>query len=243
MARGADPNAAQSLPDIEGALARAARWVGENPAVFLGAAGIVLLVAAGIGGTRWWRERAELRASGAVSEVREGFLRAMGAPPGASDFSEPANPETARRAREDYAARFAEVAEAHPGQAASVEAWIEAGNLREQLGQRDAALEAWKRGVEQAPAGSPLRALALERLASGYEARAAWAEAAAAHEEAAGAPAYPLRHFALAAAARCYAAAGERERAQALADRVASEAPDARLPDDLQARLDELRSR
>jgi tetratricopeptide (TPR) repeat protein len=174
--------------------------------------------------------------------VREGFLRAMGAPPGASDFAEPANPETARKAREDYAARFAEVAEAHPGRAAAVEAWIEAGNLREQLGQGDAALDAWKRAVEQAPKGSSLRALALERLASGYEARSAWADAGAAHEEAAGSTAYPLRFVAMAAAARSFAAAGEHERAEALADRVASEAPEARLPDDLQARLEELRA-
>lgn len=241
MARGAD-DLASSLPDIEGVVDRAARWVGENPGPFLGAIALVLALTGGIATARWWSERGTLAASEAVADVRAGFLNAMGAPAGVMTFTEPANPETGHRARQEYAARFAEVAAAHRGTAAAVEAWIEAGNLREQLGESDAALEALQRAVTEAPSGSPLRGLALARLASSYEGRGASRDAAASYEEAAGIAAFPLRHFAMADAARTYAIAGEHDRAVALADRVASEAPDLELPEPLRARLEELRA-
>jgi tetratricopeptide (TPR) repeat protein len=242
MARRVDHDLADSLPDIEGTLDRAARWVGENPAAFLIGVGAVLLVTGGVSLTRWWAERSEIASAEAVAAVRSGYLKAMGAPAGATTIPEPANPETARKAREEFAAKFADVAEAHDGRAAAVEAWIEAGNLRDQLGQPDAAVEAWKRAVEEAPRDGALRGLALERLASGYEGQNALREAAAAREEAANIQAYPLRFFAMADAARTYALANEPVRATALADRVAAEAPDLELPDALAARMSELRA-
>jgi len=243
MARGADHDLAEAAPDIGNALDRASHWVTENPAAFLLIVGLILALTGAFGIARWWGERGELRASEAVAGVRAGFLKAMGAPPGASSFTEPANAETARKAREEAAAGFAKVAEEHRGTAAAVEAWLEAGNLREQLGDRDAALEAWKQAVADAPAGTALRGLALERLATGYESKGAFAEAGAAHEEAANIASFPLRHYAMADAARSFAAAGDRDRAVALADRVVSEAPDLDLPDHVRSRLDELRAR
>jgi hypothetical protein len=242
MARGADQDLVDSLPDIEGVLDRAARWVGENPAAFLIGIGVILLVTGAISVVRWSGARAEIASAEAVAGVRSGYLKAMGATAGATSVPEPANPETARKAREDFAAKFAEVAEAHKGRAAAVEAWLEAGNLREQLGQPEGAVEAWKRAVEQAPAGTPLRGLALERLASGLEGQAKLAEAAAAREEAGNIPSYPLRFFAMADAARTYALANDRIRASALAERIAAEAPDLQLPDALSARMAELRT-
>jgi tetratricopeptide (TPR) repeat protein len=241
MARDADHDLGE-LPDLGSALDRAAHWVGQNPAPFLAVVAGILLVAGAIGLVRWLGHRSEIQAAEAVAAVRADFLKAMGAPAGAIEFTEPANPETGRKAREEGAARFAEVAAAHEDSAAGVEAWIEAGNLREELGQRDEALEAWKRAVAASPARSPLRGLALERLAAGYENRGAWAEAAAAHEEAAGIESFPLRHFAMANAARSFDAAGDRERAVTLAARVASEAPELELPDVLGAKLEELRA-
>jgi len=243
MARGADQRGVEAFEEIESLVERIARWVAQNPGPVLGFVAAVLLVTAGIGATRWWTERREARASEAVAEVRESFLRAMGAPPGAVTFSEPANPETARKAREEHAARFAEAASAHEGTAAAVEAWLEAGNLREALGDRAAALEAWQRGVDQADAGSALRGLALARLARGREAAGDAAGAAAAFEEAAAIEAFPLRHHALADAARTRLQAGERERAVAHAQRLATEAPELRLPEHLKALLAELRAR
>lgn len=243
MARGADHDLAEAAPDIGNALDRASHWVTENPAAFLLIVGLILALTGAVGVARWWGERGELRASEAVAGARADFLKAMGAPPGASTFTEPANAETARKAREEAAASFAKVAEAHPGTAGAVEAWLEAGNLREQLGNPDAAIEAWKRAVADAPAATALRGLALERLATGYESKGAFAEAGAAHEEAANIASFPLRHYAMADAARSFAAAGERDRAVALADRVASEAPELDLPDHVRSRLDELRAR
>jgi tetratricopeptide (TPR) repeat protein len=240
MARGADHDL--ELPEIGGALDRAAAWVTQNPAPFLAGVLVILLVSGTIGLVRWLGERSELQAAEAVAGARADFLKAMGASPGAVTFSEPANPETGKTAREAAAVRFAEVAAEHAGTGAGVEAWIEAGNLREQLGKADEALEAWKSAVDAAPKGTPLRGLALERLAAGYENRGAWAEAAETHEEASGIESFPLRHFAMANAARSFAAAGDRERAVALAARVATEAPELELPEALSAKLDELRA-
>jgi hypothetical protein len=243
MARGADHDLADSLPDIEGALDRAARWVGENPMAFLGSVLVILLITGGYSAVRWWDERGEMQSAEAVAAVRTGYLKAMGAPPGSMTIqNEPANAETARKAREEYAAKFAEAAEANAGSTAAVEAWIEAGNLREQLGHGDPAVDAWKRAVAEAPKDSPIRGLALERLASAQEGRGLVREAAATHEEAANITAFPLRFFAMADAARCYAIANEPVRASALADRIASEAPDLQLPDALAARMAELRA-
>jgi tetratricopeptide (TPR) repeat protein len=242
MSRRTDHELADELPDIASGLDRAANWVSANPAAFLAGIGLILALAAGIGLTSWWSERSELRAAEAVASVRSGFYHAMGAQPGATRFTEPANPETGRKAREEYAGRFAEAAAAHPGTGAAVDAWIQAGNLREELGQPDQALEAWKRAVAEAPPESALRGLALERLAVGYEAQGAWAEAGAAHEEAANIAAFPLRHYAMADAARSFAAAGDIARARTLADRVLAEAPDLALPDFVKARLDEIRA-
>jgi tetratricopeptide (TPR) repeat protein len=242
MARGADHDLAHSLPDIEGLLDRTARWVGEHPTAFLAGVGAILLVTGVVSLTRWQGERAETASAEAVAKVRAGYLKAMGAPPGAMSFAEPANADAARRTREEYAAKFAEVADANDGKAAAVEAWIETGNLREQLGHAEPALDAWKRAVEESPRDSALRGLALERTASAYEGRGDLKEAAAAHEEAANIQAFPLRFFAMAEAARAYALANEPVRASALAQRLAAEAPELELPDVLGARMAELRA-
>lgn len=239
MARGAERDL--EIGDLGGTLDRAADWVSRNPVPFLGVIAVVLAVAGIIGLVRWHGERRELAAAEAVAAVRADFMKAMGASPGAMSFEEPANPETARKAREAAAAGFAAVAAEHEGTGAGVEAWIEAGNLREELGSREEALEAWKQAVAAAPAGTPLRGLALERLAAGLEDSGAFADAARAHEEAAGIASFPLRYYAMANAARSYAAAGDRERAVTLAARVASEAPELELPEPLTAQLEELR--
>ena len=233
----------EAFEEIENLVERGARWVGDNPGPVLVAVAVILAVTAAVATTRWWNERTERRASEAVAEVRDGFLRAMGAEPGAISFSEPANAETARQAREQYAARFAEAASTHAGTAAAVEGWLEAGNLREALAEGDAALEAWQRAVTEAPADSALRGLALERLARGREAHGDFPGAAAAFEQAGAIEDFPLRYYAMTDAARTYALAGQRERAVALADRVEAEAPGLRLPEHVKARLAELRAR
>ena len=62
-----------------------------------------------------------------------------------------------------------------------------------------------------------------------------------AHEAASAIEAHPLRYWALADAARCYAQAGETGRAKALADRLELEAPTLNLPPHVRTKLRELR--
>lgn len=235
--------ATETLEEIEGVLDRAAGWVAANPKPVLIVLGIVVGGAALVGGSQWWIERTKLWASGAVAEVTKEYFDAMGATPGAVTVPEPANPETARAAREEYAAKFVEVAEAHAGSTAAVDAWIEAGNLREQLDDAEGALAAWEKAAESAPSGSSVRALALARLAAGYEGADRWADAAEAWEQAGNIERYPLRHEALAFAARANVEAGETERAMALYDRIETDAPDFDLPPHLASQRDELRPR
>jgi tetratricopeptide (TPR) repeat protein len=242
MARGASHHVADTLPDLDGGLDGAAHWVQSNPVVFLTLVGIVLAVTGAIGLTRWHQQRSELQAAEAVAEVRTGFLKAMGAPPGSRQFAEPANAETARSVREQYAGRFAEAAAAHPGTAAAVDAWLEAGNLRARLGDADAASEAFQHAVEESPADSPLRGLALLRVAAGDETRGDFAAAAAAYEDASKIDSFPLRNFALASAARAFADAGQLDHARELAEHVDSESAEAKLPAYLEARIEELRA-
>jgi tetratricopeptide (TPR) repeat protein len=242
MARGAPHHVADTLPDLDGGLDGAAHWVQHNPVVFLTLVGIVLAVTGAIGLTRWHHQRSELQAAEAVAEVRASFLKAMGAPPGSTQYAEPANAETARSVREQYAGRFAEAAEAHPGTAAAVDAWLETGNLRSRLGDPEAASEAWQHAVQESPADTPLRGLALLRVAAGDESRGDFAAAGAAYEEASRIASFPLRNFALASAARAFADAGQRDHATELAEHVDSESS-AKLPEYLEARIEELRAR
>jgi len=235
--------ATETLEEIEGVLDRAAGWVAANPKPVLLVLGLVVGGSALIGGSQWWIERGKLSASGAVAEVTREYFEAMGATAGAVSVPEPANPETARAAREEYAAKFAEVAEAHAGSAAAADAWIEAGNLREQLDDADGALAAWEKAAESTASDSPVRGLALARLASGYEGAERWSDAAEAWEQASSIASYPLRNEALAFAARANVEAGEPERAMALYDRIETDAPDFDLPPHLVSQRDELRAR
>ena len=105
----------------------------------------------------------------------------------------------------------------------------------------------WIRPVERAvlklPAVGPaLETLALSRLARALESRSRWAEAGAAHERAGGIEEMPTRHQSLGDAARCFAEAGEVERALAIFERIETEAPDAAIPPHTRARLLELRA-
>jgi tetratricopeptide (TPR) repeat protein len=235
--------ATETLREIEGVLDRAAGWVASNPKPVLLMLGIVVGGSALVGGSQWWVEREKLVASGAVAEVKQAYFEAMGASPGAVSVPEPANPATAKAAREEYAVKFAEAAKAHPGSAAATDAWIETGNLREQLDDPGGALAAWEEAAESASAGSAVRGLALARLAAGYESAERWPDAADAWEQAGEVESYPLRHVALAFAARARVEAGEPERAAALYDRIETEAPNFDLPPHLVAQRDDLRVR
>lgn len=237
------PNpAAETLEELEQLGDRIARLVSENPRPILAVLGAVLLAAALAGGLWTWRARSERAAVTALEEVRSGFLEAMGASPGAVQVPEPANPETARRARSEYAQRFAEVAEQHAGSPAGALARLESGDLRQALGEPELALEQWRQAAAGADSSSPLRAMALERIAVAEENAGRPAEAAAAWAAAGEIEAYPLRWTALAQAGRCWIEAGEREKARALYTRIQAEGSAALVAEYLMAPLRELSS-
>ena len=180
--------------------------------------------------------------SAALGIVQAEYRQAMGASLDDVVVNEPANPETARRVREEYVARFAEVASEHAGTAGAALAGLEAGLLEQALGMPDEAVATWQTAVGELEPGDTIAALLELRLAAAFEADERWIEAGEAFERAAGIESFPLRQTARAEAARCYAEAGETDRALAAYDRVKSEDPAGFLPEHLDSQLLELQA-
>jgi tetratricopeptide (TPR) repeat protein len=233
-------SAAATLDEIESWGDRMAAWISDNPQIVLG---VVVAVLAAVGVFAIMRSSLEderVEASAALASVQRDFRRAMGSSPDDLEVSEPANAETALRVREEYLVRFREVAEAHPDGAAGGLAWLEAGLIEQALGESQEASSTWQAAASGMQADSVIRALLELRIAAAHEAEQRWVEAAQAFERAASVEAFPLRYRALADAARCFAEAGETERALEAFRRVETSAPDVYLPEYLSARLREL---
>ena len=194
------------------------------------------------GGYRSWSQGREEAASNALDRTRTAYLFAFGAQPGTIEEPELANPALAEAIREEYVGEFKAVAEEHSGTVAGTLALFEAAELLNRLGRPEQTEEIWRQALASASGNPGLYGILQQRVAQAHEARQAWAEAAAAHQEAGRTAGYPLRHWALVDAARCYAAAGEPERALALYEEVEREAPDLNLPDHLRAQFRELRA-
>jgi tetratricopeptide (TPR) repeat protein len=106
------------------------------------------------------------------------------------------------------------------------------------MGEPDAAIEVWRSAGAEAQ--GPLKALLLQRIAHVEEGAGRFAEAAEAYLQVGEIPDYPLRYEALGDAARCFAEAGDAERAIALHKRIGAESPETKLAPHLAARLREL---
>lgn len=236
------PMAAETLEDIQGAADRLAEWIQKHLILVAVAVGAVLLAVAAVSLWISYRSGQEEEASTALATTRNAYLEAMGASPGALEVPELANREAAERIRSEYAGRFAEIAEAHPGTVSGALARLEVGEMKAASGDAAGALAIFEQAVAEAPASEALRGMLLQRSAQALEALERWAEAADRHEQAAGLADYPVRGWALADAARCAAQAGDRERALALYERVEADFPDVRLPDYQRAQLRELRA-
>jgi tetratricopeptide (TPR) repeat protein len=234
-------DAVSAIDELSSRVDRLALWVGRHRYAALGSAAVVLVAAGGWGAWEAIAQRRELRASAALASAEAAWRQAMGAPPGAREVTEPANPELATRARRDAAQALLAVAADHSGTRAAVVAGLQAGNRLWEAGDAGGALDAWEAARRAAPGRSALRALVLVRLAEAHEAQGRFGEAAAAFEEAATIEAYPLRYAALGDAARCFAEAGDAARAVGLFDRIEAEAPETVLPDHVRGRLRELR--
>jgi tetratricopeptide (TPR) repeat protein len=233
---------AHRLDEIQSLGDRITYWIAENPRIVLSVAGAIVVVAAGYGLAGAARESSREEASASLGAAQADYRRAMGASGDDVLVSEPANPETARRVREEFRARFASVRDEHAGTAAAALAGLDLGELEQALGKPDEALATWQRAAAELGPDHVVSALLELRIAGLHEEKGRWLQAGEAFERAANAHDFPLRYTARAEAARCYAEAGEVERALAAFERVKSEDPDAFLPEHLNARLLELKA-
>lgn len=232
----------ESLEEIESLAERMAQWIGENARLVMILVVVLLVVAGGVQTYRSQSREAVREASNALAQVRDAYLVAMGANPGSFEIPELANPEAQSGVRQEFSKRFIEVAESNAGTVQGALAWLEAGILLGEIGENAAAVEAWRKGLEAAPAAAPVRGMLLVRIAGEEEDRGRWIEAAETHAQAADLEQYPLRFWAMTDAARCFDRAGNSERALALLERVDADAPSLQLPGYLRERLNELRA-
>jgi tetratricopeptide (TPR) repeat protein len=242
MSRRSQTGAAETLKEIQTGADRLAEWIRDHLVVVVGALVVVLAIAGGIQLTLSAGEKRETAASTALAGVRAEYLAAMGATPGAFEVPELANPEAAMHIRREFAVRFAEVADAHLGTVSGALARLESGNLLAESGDLQRASEIWRGLLSEAPRQDDLRGLILQRLAQAHEDAGRWREAAERHQEASMLSGFPLRYWALADAARCFAAAGENERALEIYERLQTLAPELRLPEHQRAQFETLRA-
>ncbi len=231
---------AHTLDEIESTGDRITEWIIENPVPILAVGGAIVVLAAGYAFALSRAESTRVEASAALGAVQADFRRAMGASPEDVIVPEPANPETARKVREEYLTRFAEVADEHEGTAGGALAALEAGSLEQALGRDDAAVTAWSEAANTLGSDDALRALLELRVAAVHEEAGRWTEAGEAFERAADIQSFPMRQTARAEAARCFAEAGDVDRALAAYEQIQREDPDAFLPEHVEARLREL---
>lgn len=244
MARKKKHNApvVETLEEIESMAERVAQWISDNVRLVLSVI-VVLLVSAG--GFQTYRSHIVSvgnDASNALAKVSDAYYQAMGASAGSQEIPELANPASQAGVREDFVKRFAEVAESNAGTVQAALAWLQSGNLLGETGEPEAAIQAWRKGLEAASDHAAVRGMLLVRIASEFEDRGDWKEAGTSHAEAGELEEFPLRYWAMADAARCFDRAGEPERALELIERVEAGAPSMRLPDHLRERMNELRA-
>jgi tetratricopeptide (TPR) repeat protein len=231
---------AHTLDEIESTGDHLTEWIISNPTPILAGIAAIVVLAAGYGVVTSNQEGDLEAATEALGAAQADYRRAMGASPDDVVVAEPANPETALRVREEYLARFDEVASEYPGTAGAALAGLEAGLLEQALGKDEAAVETWREAAADLGPGSTLTALIELRVAEAHENDGRWVDAGEAFERAADVESFPLRLTARAEAARCYAEGGDVDRALATYARVKSEDPEVFLPEHLDFRLREL---
>jgi len=233
--------AAETLRDLEASGDRIADWASQHALVILAVVVGILVIAAG--GGLWVQHRSSQRdaAADALALASSDYRLAMGGDPAGGAIPEPANPDLALQTRAEYAARFEQVGREFRGTAAGSLAWLEAGNLAAEIGRSEEAVAHFEKARVSAADHPEIASLAWMRLADMAEARGDWTAAAEAFEAAAAAEKFPLQATALSEAARCWAAAGEPEKALSAFQRLESEFPDFLPAPSIAAVMDEIR--
>jgi Tfp pilus assembly protein PilF len=234
--------AAQTLAQLEATGDRLTEWSSQHAAAILAVIATVLAIAAGIGFYVQHRAEGRQAAANALALATSEYRQAMGADPLGGEIPEPANAELASSTRTKFSERFAQVATEHPRTTSGALAWLEAGQLSLELGDRDEARTRFEQARDSA-SGTAVGALASIRLARLAEEGGDLAGAAQAFEAAAAIASYPLRAGALADAARCWITAGENEKGLAAFQRLEAEFPDQAVPPAVEALVEELRAK
>jgi tetratricopeptide (TPR) repeat protein len=234
---------ADTLEELASVGERMMQWVGANPAIVLGGAALILVAAGAFGGYRAWSGARAERASAALSAVRAEFVIAMGGSANDTEVAEPANPETARAVRTDFADRYLALAEEWSGTPTGGLALLEAGGLLERLGDSDRGLEVWTEALASVRADSPARGVLQSRIGRAQEDKGRLEDAARSYEAAAAVPGFPLVAAALTDAARAWAEAGKDDEALAAWRRLRADFPEATIPPYVEARLAEIEMR
>jgi tetratricopeptide (TPR) repeat protein len=233
---------ADTLEELESLGERLATWAAVNSRLVLGTAAVILVVAAAYGGYRAWSASREASASEALASIQSELAVALGGSPTDLQLPEPANPETARQVRTEFAERLSELGRQHEGTAAGALARLQAGDLYERVNDPERALAAWDAGIRDLSSGSPLAAILHSRRGYLFEQEGQFAEAAREHEAAGAVEAYPLRYQELGAAVRCWLDAGQPDTALALYQRIQKESPDTKLPPYVESQMQELQA-
>ncbi len=242
VARSNPPPTHDVLDDLNSYADHLREWVAKNPVPIIAGGVLVLGIAAAIGVTRWWEERSHDMAAAAFATIDREYRAAMGATPGSIEVPEPANPETARSTRMDFATRLLAAADEHAGSGIARAARLEAADLFSRAGAEDRAAEALKSAMDGLPDSDPVRGLLLRRSAVTHESAGRWSEAAADYLAASEIERFPLRVWSKADAARCLAEAGDAARAAELARSLESDATASTLPPHLVQILSGLRA-
>lgn len=240
MARKSHSAAVETLEEIQSSADQLAEWIRDNLTVVLAGIGVLLVVGGVASYLASRSSQTERDASAALYRARAQYMNAMGASASALEVPSLANPEAAVGIREEYMQALNAISSQFEGTTVDFLSRLEAGLLAHESGDTEAALAIYSELADSGRQGDGLRGLAIQRAAQVLEDLGRFAEAADRHEAAAGLRGYPLRHWALADAARNRAAAGDTEAAAALYERLAQEAPELRLPDAQRAQAQEL---
>jgi tetratricopeptide (TPR) repeat protein len=231
MARRHDTAAGERLDELQSGADRLGDYIQAHLREVVIGVVVLLILAGGASLLLSSRERSEEAASIALDQTRTDYLRAMGASPGAIEVPELANPDAAKRIRDEYRGRYTEIADAHRGSVSGALARLEVVALEQGASEIDAALKTVEQARAEAPSRPGLKGMILQAEAQLLERADRFADAAELHEQASELDGYPLRYYALADAARSRAQAGDTAAARALYAKLDKEAPDLRLPE------------
>jgi tetratricopeptide (TPR) repeat protein len=234
---------ADTLEELASLGERLMQWVGANPIPVLTVAVAILVAAAALGGYRAYAGSRAERASAQLASLHDELVQAMGGKPTDTEIPEPANPETARTVRTDFAERYGALAKQWSGTPAGALAMLEAGRLYEQLGNQDRALEIWTDAAAKLSNDDAALGILRSRIGRIQEGKRDLEGAAKSYEAAAAVTGFPLVASSLADAARCWAELGKSEPALAAYHRLRSEFPDYQVAPYVESQLQELEAR